>query len=229
MPIMLSIHKQNLKKAYQFITEDKRYIYFASVVFIIGIIAGLLMPEKAQMNLLDNLINFIENITANKTPIQLFFVIFFNNLKVNLYVVLFGIFLGIFPFLVLLVNGIAIGVISDVFSRMIQAKSCLWIYFVASLLPHGIIEIPAFIISAAMGFRIGKQLILPEIKTGKWKRFRSATEIFKKSMFSYVYIILLLVFAAALIETFVTPIITIGIGNLCEVDIASLSLSNMTG
>lgn len=79
---------------------------------------------------------------------------------------IFGILLGILPFLALVVNGYVLGFVAN------QAIAIDGIFVLWRLLPHGIFEIPAILISTALGIRLGTDL--KNIK----KNFISSIRIF---------------------------------------------------
>lgn len=83
------------------------------------------------------------------SPLALFVVIFLNNGVKALVVIVLGFALGIAPGLFLLANGFVAGA---VIYHALPAKGAA--FTAASLLPHGIIEIPAFLMAAALGFQL---------------------------------------------------------------------------
>ena len=74
-------------------------------------------------------------------------------------------------------------------------------FTVLGILPHGIFEIPAFIISAAFGLKLGYHLIFP--LTGK-KRGESLVTIWRE-YWSVFPLIMNLLILAAIVEVLVTP------------------------
>ncbi len=74
----------------------------------------------------------------------------------------------------------------------------------AAILPHGVIELPMVLLSAALGTRIGVAALLRMI--GKISTEEILSEM-KRSVSFYFRWILPLLFVAAVIETFVTPLL----------------------
>lgn len=72
-------------------------------------------------------------------------------------VIFLGAFFGIFPVFFLAINGMVIGYLLKL-SIDGQMTISLFDLVVKTLLPHGILEIPALIIVAAYGLRLGKLL-----------------------------------------------------------------------
>jgi stage II sporulation protein M len=82
----------------------------------------------------------------------MFFFIFVNNAVKAFAVVLLGSLFGIVPVLFVAVNGILIGLMSSVIVAKHGAN-----YLFAGTIPHGILEIPAFLIAASYGLELGRR------------------------------------------------------------------------
>lgn len=126
-------------------------------------------------------------------PVTLFLIIFINN-TFKAYVMLFlGILGGIIPALFVFVNGFALGFIAFIFLQGFTFFDLL-----TSLIPHGIIEIPALIISAAMGMDLGKKYIHC-LRTNT-----HFTAHIQKTSRIYWRFLMPTFFVAALVEAFIT-------------------------
>lgn len=75
--------------------------------------------------------------------------IFLNNLRVALMAFVLGIIFGIIPTMVLVVNGIILGVLG---TMMGQNGNLLT--FIVLIVPHGIVEIPAILFSCVAGYKM---------------------------------------------------------------------------
>lgn len=109
--------------------------------------------------------------------------------------VVLGILLGLPPIVFVGLNGLIIGGVS---SAITSLKG--WQFTVASLAPHGIIEIPMVLLAAALGVMVG-------IESLKWvtrQESRVKSQL-KASLRLYVRWVLPGLAIAALIETFATP------------------------
>ena len=108
-----------------------------------------------------------------------------------------GVGLGIIPILFVAGNGIILSMLADTISRQ-QGT----LFVIAALLPHGIIEVPMVLISAGIGLRLGHTMYpsLIGMKTD------IKTEL-REGIGFYMRVIVPLLFVAAMIETFVTPLI----------------------
>ncbi len=123
------------------------FIAFITVAILSFLIAGFI-PDSISMKILEYFQNLIEQ-TKGMNFLQLFFFILQNNLKASFIGMILGIFLGIYPIVVLVVNSFVIGFVSYEVTQISGP------YQILKLLPHGIFEIPALIISIAIGIKLG--------------------------------------------------------------------------
>jgi len=74
-------------------------------------------------------------------------------------------------------------------------------FVAAAILPHGIFEIPAFIISGALGILLAQSLI------AEWYNGADTAEDAKRFTRFFALYVMPLVAVAAFVEAFITPII----------------------
>ncbi len=126
--------------------------------------------------------------------------IFLQNITASLVALFGGLVLGLGSVLVVIVNGFLIGfVITSLFFSGVNIIGWLAV-ILGGLLPHGIFEIPAFLIAAALGLRLGIQWMKAESKGQRG-------EVFKKSLIQALIglpAIALALIIAALIEVFIS-------------------------
>lgn len=179
--------------------ELKPYILLSTLVFTLSIVGGYvaygLYPEYAMQSVsgLEEIVQMLEGLSA----LEIMLVIFINNTIAMFIAILFGIALGIVPLLVLILNGFIVGTIV----RMLLAETGL-AFIIAGLVPHGIIEIPLLLLSTSIGMRIGYEVL--RALAGKTSDIKGE---FIKGMKLFFYWMVPLIFLAALIETFITPVI----------------------
>jgi stage II sporulation protein M len=142
---------------------------------------------------LEELVQMLEGLS----PLEIMLLIFINNTIAMFIAILFGIVLGIVPLLVLVLNGFIIGTIV----RLLLVENGLP-FIIAGLVPHGIIEIPLLLLSTSIGIRIGHEVL--RALAGKPSDIKG---VFIKGMKLFFYWMIPLIFVAALIETFITPVI----------------------
>ena len=123
--------------------------------------------------------------------------IFANNFAKSFVAMLLGIILGIPPLLFIFANGLILGIIGYAIVR----DYGIW-FFLAGILPHGVLEIPAVILSVALGVKLGLAVL------GKFKhREVSVKETLLSCIRSYLFVVLPLLAIAAFVESHITPLI----------------------
>lgn len=120
--------------------------------------------------------------------------IFLNNLKVCLILFIGGITFGAATIFILSQNGYIIGSISEVMLRHYDVS-----VFAATLVPHGIFEISAILMSAALGLQMSCALLLDGI--GLSNAGNMCVWYGKR----FVLVVVPLLIIAALVETFISP------------------------
>ncbi len=122
--------------------------------------------------------------------------LFANNLEACILLFLGGASFGILTIFIMSLNGILIGAIMEIISKEHSA-----LFVAAALVPHGIFEIPAFILSGALGILLAQSLIAEWYGSGDTA---DAACVFARLFLATV---LPLVAAAAVVEAFITPIV----------------------
>lgn len=188
--------------AYRFlrpnIMKNKLLLFIATsaFLFIMSLIWGLRVDPDIAGDLLGEL-------TRSLMPLQslpsaaLFAVIFLNNAIKALLAITLGIAIGIPPVFFLCFNGFAIGAIVSILKPSMDNG-----LIIASLAPHGIIEIPALVLATALGIMVGFESL--KFLTGRQSNVKMQM---RQSMVIYARWILTSLFVAALIEAFLTPLL----------------------
>jgi stage II sporulation protein M len=189
-------------KPFRVLWQNRGFIAFAFVLFIVGIFLGYLF--SGQFSFLSSSIENLRRIgeqVHDKTAFNIGVFIFENNLRVSLVILCLGVLLGIPSILGIVMNGALIGFL---FASMGKAPTVsLLLLFVFGILPHGIFEIPAFVISGAFGMKIGYVLLRPLVGMTRLKSFG---HVWKEVLWIAPVVVMLLVVAAG-IESFVTPVL----------------------
>jgi len=183
-----------VESSWNTVKKVDNYIAIVSGLFIflfaVGFVFPYVVPAEVLEPVLEQIREYIEEILAETEGfgfVDMWWFIFSNNVGVGFSAILFGFILGIVPLFLLLINGLSIGLISSLVAREAGLIS-LW-----RLLPHGVFEIPAIIISLAIGIRFGSFIFY----RNRWSKF---LEMFKESMNVFFFIIVPLLILAALIE-----------------------------
>lgn len=186
-------------KDIEYLYSLRKYVLIVTDIFILSLIVGLLVSVKNPALSENYLETFKESFGWIKTlnPLAIMLLIFLNNALKSMLALVLGVGLGIIPILFVAGNGIILGMLADTISRHLGMT-----FVAAALLPHGIIEVPAILISAGIGLRLGHKMYpsLTGMKTDIKKELR-------EGMGFYMRVIVPLLFVAAMIETFVTPLI----------------------
>jgi len=174
----------------------RAYIYIILGLWVfssfIGIILALAMPRESGsfVGLISNQMKPL----LSESTFTMMINIFLNNGRACAMEVILGSGLGIVTLLIVFVNGLAMGLVLV----MALSKSGPLITL-AALLPHGIIEVPVVIISAAIGLRFGHCVLMALI--------RQPVDLVKDAIegFSvFIFWLIPLLFVAAFIESYVT-------------------------
>lgn len=103
---------------------------------------------------------------------------------------------GLVSVLMLLFNGVVVGLVVA-----LGAGETSWLLMFALLLPHGIVELPAFWLVAAVVFRVYHRMA--RYVVGRDEQFLDRQELFEAVVLLGVAVLMILV--AAVIEVHVTP------------------------
>ena len=178
--------KQQYKKSWKFLKQSKNYIWFSAVVFILFALIGFVFPvffQEQILNLIHGMIAELEGLST----FNLIIYIFFNNLKASFFAVILGILIGILPLITLIFNGYLLGFVA----RNVVAEEGVLVLW--RILPHGIFELPAVIISIAFGLKIGHDVLHKKLR----KNLKSD---FWEALRTFVFIIIPLLIVAAIVE-----------------------------
>jgi stage II sporulation protein M len=172
----------------------KRIVFWAASWLILGYLSFVLHPEllPRMQKLLKEIFQEIlgkEELTIGLRSVIL---IFKNNLTAALISLFLGVLFGIAPLLSVALNFFVLGFLAAVFttghpfSHQVVGAGL----FLASVVPHSILEIPALLLASAFGLKLGFS----------WKSFRSSL----KQAFEILPLVAVLLFGAAVVEIFVT-------------------------
>ena len=133
-----------------------KYVAAITLIFVASLIAGY---GYAVMNPTESA-RFVEELSAefgwlmDLSLLQIFLVIFLNNAIKALLAIIFGLLIVV-PVGFVAYNGWIIGIVICE-----EARTSGYVSVVAGILPHGIIELPMIIVSAALGTRLGMMAFL---------------------------------------------------------------------
>jgi stage II sporulation protein M len=176
-----------IDSAIDYLKGSLRYIYFVSLVFLIAAIFGFLFYQEFYVfeGLLREIIFQIQGMNA----LEITSFILRNNSGSAFFGLIFGIAFGVFPIFSSALNGFVLGYVFRALFA-VSGVSEFW-----KILPHGIFELPAVFIALGIGLRLGMYLFV----RGKKMRF---LEQLKNALLVFLFIIVPLLFVAAVIEGF---------------------------
>lgn len=175
----------------------------AVAIFLVGAIGGALFaPELASIvkPMYQSLHQKAMTLSSD-TPWQLMWALFSNNFRASILMMVGGLLLGVIPALYVFANGALVGFVLLVVTSATHANPML--VFLAGIVPHGIFEIPAYLLATAFGFRVTQVL------------FRSIAGRGNKAMWGQLVLdavslllwVLVLLLVAAYMESHVTPLV----------------------
>ncbi|PWI58654.1 hypothetical protein BM613_00710 [Sulfoacidibacillus thermotolerans] len=170
--------------------------------FLLGAILGALFAHPLQ-HLLLPFVRDIRKVGASlrsESFAQVAFAIFSHNLMTSLTMLVGGIFLGIIPLLSVMINGALIGYVLVILTHATHLNPV--VLFFAGIFPHGIFEIPAFLVASGYGLELGftvfRSLWKRKAILNEWGRLR-------RDLGATVLWVTVFLAVAACIEAGVTP------------------------
>ena len=174
-------------------------VFLFGIGLTLGSTVGLAMPGGVADFLAEDLAA-LEELGAILKPFQLSTAvfIFIKNVLALLLSFIFSPILCLLPVITLLVNGWLLAFVSAI----VIEKATLWV-LLTGILPHGIFEIPAIIIGEAAALGFGVMVMSAVFK----KETRKPLLPGRKQNSKYFMLAIALLIPAAIIETFVTPLL----------------------
>ena len=178
----------------------KWWLIIAIALFLGGLLIGLVTSAGVTGLLAEDVaaLGELADLLGPLPQASLFLVIFIKNVTAVLISFAFSPFFLVVPVIALVFNGGLIGWVSAV---VIQQESLG--YLLAGLLPHGVFELPAFIMGEAVALSFGAGVILAVFNKDK----RSGLLPGLKTSLKYLAVVIALLLVAAIMETYVTPLL----------------------
>ena len=176
----------------EYLYSIRFYVLLVSVVFVGSIIIGYIgflseifnVPLEWIQQLSENLKDSTHEYPKWIIFLAFFAVLFLNNSFTCFLDIILGPLIGIFPLFSVFINGGLLGWF---------AKEQGLIIFLA-IVPHGMFEIPAFLLSTSIGLRLGREVL-------KRKGDRDLKRELRNGLRVFLILVLPLLFFAALIES----------------------------
>ncbi|MED4993399.1 stage II sporulation protein M [Bacillus safensis] len=166
------------------LNRNKRILYIASILYIAGIVLGVIF---------NNILPSLSPETVDEVTVLGYFK---HNFAANLFLIFSMFTFGILTSILLLLNGFLVGLSS---LQSINDHGNNLLYILTALIPHGIFEIPAMILSGSLGFKLLDFVYL------KIRGIYSPKKHFFSDILFFTMMICLLTLLAALTEALLTP------------------------
>lgn len=183
--------------------QARPFVGIALILFIGGMILGIAFSTPLHGILTPMLQGLKQEAAALRQDNSggIFMALFVNNVRVSLIMMVGGIFLGLIPAFGVLANGALMGYVVAIMVAKTHISPVL--VFAAGILPHGIFEIPAYLLASAYGLRFGWHMI--RVVAGKTTKEGWRTLLIDAG--TTVFWVAGLLFIAAFIETNITPVL----------------------
>ena len=172
----------------------KRWLFVSTIIFSLGLVLGLSTPSTVLDDILRDFTGFLEPLPQS----AVFTAILFQNISAIMISFTLSPFFLLTPILALTVNGWLIGLVS---TMVVEERSLG--FLLAGLLPHGVFELPALIMGEAVAFSFGTAVVLAFFKKDGRRLLLSNL----RQNLKYLAIALALFVPAAIIETYLTPLL----------------------
>ncbi len=189
----------------------RNYLLTATLLFAIGIGLGIMAvvyyPEAIEQafKLIGEQLEQLGKDILESPLGQGILILFWHNLRAVLLVAIVGMALGVYPAFSMLFNGLIIGVVG-----VLSVENSSLATFLAGILPHGIFEIPALLLGAAIGLRLGLGPLVARKRStfaspgfATWQGYGQEL---RDALVMLSLVVLLLAVAAA-IEVGITPLV----------------------
>lgn len=170
----------------------------------ISLVVGFVLPNDLKIALLTEIFGkFSDILEGVQTNFQLAIAVFLNNLEVSAILFVLGITVLV-PILMVVANGLMIGIFFDFIVRLEALEPGILLSSIAGVLPHGVIEIPAFVITASLGIALLIKLAAPS----KFIPDKSRRRVLLDMVLRYLIVLLPLFLLAAFIEAYISPLLS---------------------
>ncbi|SDY91584.1 stage II sporulation protein M [Thermoactinomyces sp. DSM 45892] len=202
-----------MKRLWYALQAEKRLILIVTALFLVSALMGSVNTEQwrklfDQLQIFDHFEKMIQGLGANPSWFKVSKEIFINNLTACLMLIGMGALLGIPTISSLMTNGLLLGYINTVSSQETGISG--WSLFFTKIVPHGVFELPAIFLAAALGLRIGISVFSSVVSL-----FKSANRIQSKMAWKEIwqrfpvllgFIVLLLLVAASIEGLLITSV-----------------------
>jgi|GEM_PF-4080305 len=180
------------------LNDSRSWLRFSFLVFISGIITGVLSGAfhvQAVLDFLQTMLQDLADLGSEAVMVgvvERIFLIWQNNLVAVTFMIFGGFLLGYLPFTSMFANGLILGLVSFLAVEQKQNIGLLLL----SIVPRGIIEFPVLLWAGAAGMKLGLKWLRAE-SGGKRKKVLNDTVLESVAVFAACAVLLVI---AAVIE-----------------------------
>jgi len=182
----------------------KTVLWCAAGMVIAGILGfgfSLFSPDAAMSAIQNFMEQIAQSGVIDEEGQMSVFALLMNNWRAMLVSTLYGLIPFLFlPLVSLLTNGLLVGVMFGIY----QANGLSLLTLLAGLVPHGVFEIPALVLSIACGVKLCRNMCLLATSSPQRVPFLALAEDLLRVL---VLVIAPLTMVAAFMECYVTPIV----------------------
>lgn len=141
---------------------SRRYIWFTTVLFTTGAAFGFLTFRRSPVDssrlflLLDEKFGPMAEVMSRLDVTGMAGLVLWNNLKAAGLLVAGGVAFGLLPMVMVFINGLLVGMVSG---DVVRQGFGLFPFILVGILPHGLFEIPGYIIGGTLGVRLGFNIL----------------------------------------------------------------------
>jgi len=196
--------KEQIGLLWQFLRSDfRRVVLFCTLGMVaavgVGAVLSVLFPDLVNQTLVSFMEQVAEAGVVDEAGNLSVFALLTNNWMAMLFSAAYGFIPFLFlPLLSLLSNGALLGMLGALY----QANGLSMWYLLAGILPHGIFEMPALVLSIACGIYLCRNMC--RLVTSSSKRI-PMVELLSDLLRVLLLVVLPLTVVAAFLECYVTP------------------------
>ncbi|MFH1722890.1 MAG: stage II sporulation protein M [Candidatus Altiarchaeota archaeon] len=191
-----------LREEFKFLGENRILVLMIFFLFCFTGLMGFFFFPFFEKYFEDFLLTAFEGIFIEGSSFETFTNIFLRNVTATFITLLTGFFI-VGPAAIVSLNGFLVGAVT----RYSLTKGLELSIVFAGIIPHGIFELPAFFINAALAGRIGYSIIKPLKGRGRLESFKVTLLLCIRV---YFFIVVPLLLIAAMIETYITSKLILG-------------------
>jgi stage II sporulation protein M len=203
-----------MRRFWQAVQAERQMIFIAALIFLVSAIysyfnADTLIKTLVSSPAYQQILEIVKNTKQNPQFSQVFITLFLNNIQASFIMLASGLLFGFLPFIGVITNGVLLGITLN--QAALKTGQDPLTIFVKYILPHGILELPAFILAVAMGLRLRLSVFRTFTSFLRNQREKSIMEwkaLLKRLPAYCIGIIVLLLFAAIIESALIVSSIT---------------------